>query len=131
MEEQERKLKNRLKAARWRINNPEKCKQASARRRLKGLEAKRFNIKEEGRKSREYREFKKTYCEMCGFVPVDSFQLDVHHKDGQCRNNDPKNLQTLCANCHRLKHHGTKIKYGFDGVVLARPFVMKRFTTVN
>jgi 5-methylcytosine-specific restriction endonuclease McrA len=32
-----------------------------------------------------------------------SCQLDVDHIDGDHDNNDPENLQTLCANCHRLK----------------------------
>jgi 5-methylcytosine-specific restriction endonuclease McrA len=31
--------------------------------------------------------------------------LDVDHIDGDRFNNDPANLQTLCANCHRLKTH--------------------------
>jgi 5-methylcytosine-specific restriction endonuclease McrA len=30
-------------------------------------------------------------------------QLDVDHIDGNHANDDPSNLQTLCANCHRLK----------------------------
>jgi 5-methylcytosine-specific restriction endonuclease McrA len=50
-------------------------------------------------------------CEMCGFVPIDPCQLDVDHKDGNSRNNDPTNYQTLCANCHRLK-----TKQSRDGV---------------
>jgi 5-methylcytosine-specific restriction endonuclease McrA len=29
--------------------------------------------------------------------------LDVDHKDGKHKNNSEDNLQTLCANCHRLK----------------------------
>lgn len=41
-------------------------------------------------------------CESCGFVPVHRVQLDLHHRDGDPDNNDPSNLQTLCANCHRL-----------------------------
>lgn len=40
---------------------------------------------------------------MCGFVPDDLIQLDVDHKDGDPSNNKLSNLQTLCANCHRLK----------------------------
>lgn len=30
-------------------------------------------------------------------------QLDIDHVDGDHTNNNPINLQTLCANCHRLK----------------------------
>lgn len=47
--------------------------------------------------------YKKDHCEMCGFVARVSFQLDVDHKDGNHNNNKLSNLQTLCANCHRLK----------------------------
>ena len=50
-----------------------------------------------------YRQHKKDYCELCGFIAVHSSQLDVDHIDGKRDNNDPINLQTLCANCHRLK----------------------------
>lgn len=50
-----------------------------------------------------YRDYKKTVCSFCGFVPVNMCQLDVDHIDGNHENNDPDNLQTLCANCHRLK----------------------------
>lgn len=50
-------------------------------------------------------------CEMCGFIPVDRIQLDVDHKDGNRANNDPSNVWTLCANCHRLKTKRNK-----DGV---------------
>jgi len=37
------------------------------------------------------------------FVAKDPVQLDVDHIDRNPSNNDPSNLQTLCANCHRLK----------------------------
>lgn len=53
-----------------------------------------------------YRKFKKEVCEVCGFVPEDRCQLDVHHMDGDKKNNEEDNLQTLCANCHRLEHKG-------------------------
>ena len=42
-------------------------------------------------------------CSLCGFIPVHRVQLDIDHIDGNPSNNDPLNLQTLCANCHRLK----------------------------
>jgi hypothetical protein len=51
------------------------------------------------------KKFKKNNCEHCGFVALHSVQLDVDHIDGDSRNDDPSNLQTLCANCHRLKTH--------------------------
>ena len=50
-----------------------------------------------------YRKFKKETCERCGFVPEHRCQLDVDHVDGNHFNNDLNNLQTLCANCHRVK----------------------------
>ena len=48
---------------------------------------------------------KKTYCEACGFIAEWHGQLDVDHVDGNHHNSDVSNLQTLCANCHRLKTH--------------------------
>jgi hypothetical protein len=56
----------------------------------------------------EYRRYKKDHCEMCGFIPVVAAQLDVDHVDGDRTNNNESNLQTLCANCHRLKTHLSK-----------------------
>lgn len=43
------------------------------------------------------------YCEICGFVAEHSCQLDIDHIDGNHKNNSENNLQTICANCHRLK----------------------------
>jgi len=51
-----------------------------------------------------YRKFKKDICELCGFVPIDKCQLDVHHIDGVKNNNIESNLETLCSNCHRIVH---------------------------
>lgn len=44
---------------------------------------------------------KKSFCEKCGFVG-EFCQLDVNHIDGNHKNNDTVNLETVCANCHRL-----------------------------
>jgi 5-methylcytosine-specific restriction endonuclease McrA len=41
-------------------------------------------------------------------VPVHPCQLDVDHIDGNRTNSKSSNLQTLCANCHRLKTHMNK-----------------------
>lgn len=46
---------------------------------------------------------KKERCDYCGFKCLHSCQLDIDHIDGNHENNELSNLQTLCANCHRLK----------------------------
>jgi cytochrome c2 len=53
---------------------------------------------------------KKNYCEGadCTATIVHMIQLDIDHIDGNKRNNSKDNLQTLCANCHRLKTHANK-----------------------
>lgn len=66
-------------------------------------DSKRFNIKTTGIKA--YQLHKKDICEKCGFIPEHVCQLDVDHIDGNHKNDDPSNLQTLCANCHRLKSY--------------------------
>lgn len=52
-----------------------------------------------------YNKHKKDHCENpdCTATIEDPCQLDVDHVDGDNTNNDPTNLMTLCANCHRLK----------------------------
>ncbi len=44
--------------------------------------------------------YRKDKCEKCG-VRRD---LHVHHRDEDISNNDPENLQTLCASCHGKWH---------------------------
>ena len=63
-----------------------------------------YNLKDSGR-NLGYRINKKDKCESCGFIPKHKCQLDVDHIDGDKHNNEKSNLQTLCANCHRLKTH--------------------------
>ena len=55
-------------------------------------------------KNKPYRKYKGFFCNRCGFVALVPHQLDVHHKDHNHDNNDPTNLETVCANCHRLIH---------------------------
>lgn len=50
----------------------------------------------------KYRRAKGKLCERCGFVPENPCQLDVNHRNGDHTDNRPENLETLCANCHRL-----------------------------
>ena len=41
-------------------------------------------------------------CERCGY---DKYEiLQVHHKDRNRKNNDLKNLQLICPNCHYEEH---------------------------
>ena len=61
----------------------------------------RYCIKVESEKP--YLKYRKSYCEFCGFIPVNMCQLDVDHINGIHTDNNQNNLQTLCANCHRLK----------------------------
>jgi len=56
-------------------------------------------------RKKKWRRQLKEKCEFCGLVPVHKCQLDIDHKDGNHKNNKANNLQTLCANCHRLKTH--------------------------
>jgi len=70
--------------------------------------------KNQGQKQYRYRLNKKKICEKCGFKAMHPCQLDVDHIDSNKDNEDSSNLQTLCANCHRLKtvmcgdHNGEK-----------------------
>jgi predicted HNH restriction endonuclease len=54
--------------------------------------------------------YRKHVCERCEFIPEARCQLDVHHIDNDKTNNTADNLQTLCANCHRLVHHQDRKK---------------------
>lgn len=47
-------------------------------------------------------------CKNCNFVAIHPCQLDIDHLDGNHSNNNIENLQTLCANCHRLKTYLNK-----------------------
>lgn len=55
------------------------------------------------RKRRPYMIYKDSKCKICGFIALHPCQLDIDHIDGNHKNNELSNLQTLCSNCHRLK----------------------------
>ncbi|QJR01728.1 HNH endonuclease [Sphingobium yanoikuyae] len=57
---------------------------------------------------RAYQRHRGSACEKCGFIAEHPCQLDVDHIDGDHGNDSPDNLQTLCANCHRLKSHKSR-----------------------
>ena len=78
-------------------------KGAESRGRVKGIQ--HFRKLCSQCKKHTYKQHKRGWCARCGFIPDWLGQLDVDHIDGDKSNNDPSNLQTLCANCHRLKTH--------------------------
>lgn len=45
-------------------------------------------------------------CEICGWNIINPYTglvpLQIHHIDGDCKNNKEENLQLLCPNCHAL-----------------------------
>jgi len=45
-------------------------------------------------------------CWECGWSKINpttgNVPLDVHHLDGEAKNNNPENLKLLCPNCHSL-----------------------------
>lgn len=45
-------------------------------------------------------------CELCGWSMINPYTglvpLQIHHIDGDCKNNKEENLQLLCPNCHAL-----------------------------
>jgi predicted HNH restriction endonuclease len=43
-------------------------------------------------------------CNICGYEEVKDI-LGVHHKDGNRKNNEIKNLMIVCPLCHSLIHH--------------------------
>lgn len=61
----------------------------------------RYGMRRKG--NSPYLRFRKDHCERCGFIPEHICQLDVDHINGDHSDNREENLQTLCANCHRLK----------------------------
>lgn len=48
-------------------------------------------------------------CEICGWGEINPYTgtlpLEIHHKDGNYKNNKEDNLQVLCPNCHSLTEH--------------------------
>ena len=86
-----------------------KCKNCKINeRQVKKIKGKIYTLKncrtcDRIKYEKPYLSFRKDYCEFCGFIPVNMCQLDVDHIDGNHKNNNKNNLQTLCSNCHRLK----------------------------
>ena len=59
-------------------------------------------------------------CEKCGWGERNEYTgrvpLQVHHIDGNCKNNNEENLQLLCPNCHSLtENFGSRNKNAPNG----------------
>ncbi|AGH57068.1 hypothetical protein VPMG_00085 [Vibrio phage VBP32] len=70
-------------------------------------------VEKQGKATRNNRRYvnaqhKEECCSRCGFLPEHPCQLDVDHIDGNPNNYAEDNIQTLCANCHRLKTYQNK-----------------------
>lgn len=70
---------------------------------LRRLQIKIAQLKHYRTVRKPYTQYKKDKCEIYGFILINQIQLDVDHIDGNHDNNEPSNLKTLYANCHRLK----------------------------
>lgn len=73
---------------------------------------------------RDYLLFNAKYsCEECGWAKVNKktglVPVQINHKDGDSTNNNPKNLEVLCPNCHSLTdthgRHGKGRKKRYAG----------------
>jgi hypothetical protein len=52
---------------------------------------------------KSYQDARQKICAECGFEAKHICQMDIDHIDGDHQNNEPSNLRSLCACCHRLK----------------------------
>jgi hypothetical protein len=51
-------------------------------------------------------------CSICGIKKKKSYQMIVHHKNENIKDNRVKNLQKMCRSCH-MKHHLKNIKLAY------------------
>ena len=59
-------------------------------------------------------------CQKCGWGEKNEYTgvvpLQIHHIDGDCKNNKEENLQLLCPNCHSLtENFGSRNKTATEG----------------
>jgi hypothetical protein len=64
---------------------------------------KRKNGRNKGRGFR-YRKHVGPTCERCGVTPPHEALMDGHHRDGNHKNNEKENIESVCSSCHRLIH---------------------------
>ena len=67
------------------------------------FDGKFFYARSASTKERLYKEgYKKKQCEKCNIVEWQGIEIcfELHHKDGNKKNNELENLEILCPNCH-------------------------------
>jgi len=77
--------------------------------------------------SLSYSRFKKDQCEGCS--ETRAYLLMVHHIDSDRSNNTEENLETVCANCHVIRHlHQVGNTWKFSSKVLTPRELISSFT---
>jgi len=61
------------------------------------------DVKPQAARSRTRKAFPIGPCNRCGIAP-DQARVVRHHKDRNPRNNEPSNIERLCARCHTAEH---------------------------
>jgi len=59
------------------------------------------------KKNQELYRTLRSSCVSCGTLE----SLQIHHKDGDKRNNEISNLTCLCWDCHRTVHKAMSVRY--------------------
>jgi len=102
--------KNR-NSLRGRTKSKETCRKISLGRRGKAL-GRRKEINQYTSSHGLRAAYKEKYgdkCQKCGWGEVNPFYTlvptELHHKDGDVKNNEENNLELLCPNCHSLTEY--------------------------
>lgn len=69
---------------------------------IEDIQPNHYNTGESNYRVKAYREYE-IKCNRCGYDEHPEI-LEVHHKDKNRKNNDIKNLEVLCPNCHKIEH---------------------------
>jgi len=76
------------------------CSQSCANSRLEPTHRTTFYLRA--------KRFKKTSCEKCRSTE----SLDIHHRNGNLKDNSPENIETFCHPCHMKLHWQQNPSFG-------------------
>lgn len=86
--------------------NKKTCSRACANKHRTGIKYKlnrpRDKVVDQRRIKLRLLEFRGKACEGCGYSKIEILQ--IHHKDRNRQNNDLRNLELICPNCHYEEH---------------------------